>query len=51
MNSPRWHLGHQREILAGHASDSVYGQTYTLRDAIPITLLQMHVEKLIFRTA
>ena len=37
-----------REILVGHASDTVHGQTYTHREEIPLTLLQGHLEKLDF---
>jgi integrase len=37
-----------REILVGHASDTVHGQTYTHREAIPIRLLQTHLEKMTF---
>ncbi len=37
-----------REILVGHASDTVHGQTYTHREEIPLTLLQSHLEKLDF---
>jgi integrase len=40
-----------REILVGHASDTVHGQTYTHRDAIPIALLQMNLEKLSFQNS
>ena len=39
-----------REVLVGHASDSVHMKTYTHRDALPISLLQSHLEKLNFRT-
>lgn len=37
-----------REILVGHASDSVHGQTYLHRDAMPLKLLKDHLEKLDF---
>lgn len=39
-----------REIIVGHASDSVHGQTYMHRDAIPITLLRDNLNKLDFRS-
>ena len=35
-----------REMLVGHASESVHGQVYTHRDAIPLALLKEHLEKL-----
>ena len=34
------------EMLVGHASESVHGQVYMHRDAIPLELLQEHLEKL-----
>jgi integrase len=34
-----------REMLVGHASDSVHGQVYTHRDAIPLALLKERLEK------
>ncbi len=38
-----------REVLVGHASDTVHGSTYVHRDAIPLPLLQTHMEKLDFK--
>lgn len=38
-----------REVLVGHAAENVHGQTYVHREAIPLSLLQTHLEKLIFR--
>lgn len=35
-----------REILVGHASQGVHGQTYTHREEISVTLLKEHLEKL-----
>ncbi|MBX3327521.1 MAG: site-specific integrase [Nitrospira sp.] len=35
-----------REILLGHQSTGVHGQVYTHREAISLTLLQEHLEKL-----
>lgn len=35
-----------REILVGHASDTVHGQTYLHRDAMPLKLLKDNLEKL-----
>lgn len=35
-----------REMLVGHASESVHGQVYTHREAIPLALLREHLEKL-----
>ena len=37
-----------REILVGHAADTVHGQTYLHRDAMPLKLLKDHLEKLDF---
>jgi integrase len=37
-----------REILVGHASDTVHGQTYVHREGIPLALLRSHLEKLDF---
>lgn len=38
-----------REILVGHASDTVHGQTYLHREAMPLKLLKDHLERLDFR--
>jgi integrase len=34
------------EILVGHAADGVHGQVYLHRDAVPLTLLKEHLERL-----
>jgi integrase len=38
-----------REMLVGHASESVHGQVYTHRDAIPLALLKEHLDKLQYK--
>lgn len=38
-----------REVLVGHASETVHGQTYVHRDAIPLAHLKSHLDKLDFR--
>ncbi|GMV51137.1 MAG: hypothetical protein AMXMBFR67_26800 [Nitrospira sp.] len=38
-----------REVLVGHATRGVHGQTYVHREGIPLALLKEHLEKLDFR--
>lgn len=38
-----------REVLVGHSSETVHGQTYVHRDAIPLSHLKSHLDKLNFR--
>lgn len=40
-----------REILVGHASDTVHGKTYTHRESLSLPPLRSHIEKLDFRAA
>jgi integrase len=38
-----------REMLVGHASNTVHGQVYVHRDKMPLGMLKEHLEKLDFR--
>lgn len=40
-----------REMLVGHASNTVHGQVYVHRDKMLLTMLKEHLEKLDFRVA
>ena len=37
-----------REVLVGHAADTVHGSTYVHREGIPLALLKTHLERLDF---
>ena len=38
-----------REMIVGHASNTVHGQVYVHRDKMPLGMLKDHLEKLDFR--